>query len=484
VVKGTNLGPENYTQATGFPLPPTVGGTSITVTVGSSKVNAILFSSLASQVAAILPSKTPTGTGTVTVTYSGQSVSAPVIVVQNNIGIFTVDESGTGDAIAFLNADNGLITPAHAANPGDIVVLWGTGLGPVTSDETQPAVQADMPSVPLQVFIGGQPAEVLFHGRNACCSSIDTVYLKVPDGITGCAVPVIMQIGGATSSAISNTPSIAIANTGRTCTRVSQYFTGTGTHTYGVLSLDRFASTASVGPGYPQLKQDGVAGDFYSFTFPSAPLGSQMDVNSYGSCTLGAQVNGQATAPGVPYQLLDAGATIELNAPFENYAIPIGRTVHGDYSFTFDHTATTLALGQYTFSGTGGTDVGPLTATYTMPPLFVWTDQMSITAVNRTNGITVNWSGGDPAGYVTISGASGVSGPGGVFTEATFSCAARVSDGSFTVPAIVLLALPPTGRGALRVTGSSGPQLFGPPAGVEWASVASVFEYETFVVYQ
>lgn len=55
VVKGSNLGPATYIQATSFPLPNSVGDTSITVTVGSATVNAIMFYSLARQVAGILP---------------------------------------------------------------------------------------------------------------------------------------------------------------------------------------------------------------------------------------------------------------------------------------------------------------------------------------------------------------------------------------------------------------------------------------------
>jgi hypothetical protein len=35
VVKGANLGPANYTQATAFPLPLVIGSTSITVSVSS-----------------------------------------------------------------------------------------------------------------------------------------------------------------------------------------------------------------------------------------------------------------------------------------------------------------------------------------------------------------------------------------------------------------------------------------------------------------
>lgn len=220
VVKGAYLGPASYVQATSFPLPNSIGGTSITVTVGGATVNAIVFYTLASQVAAILPSSTPIGTGTLTLTYNSQMATAPITVVQNNIGIYTVSQSGFGDAIAFLNSDSQLITPTHAANPGEVVVLWGTGLRPVTFDETQPAMQANMTNVPLEACIGGQQAEILCRGRNACCSSADSVYVRVPPGVSGCRVSVLMQIG----DMVGNWTSIATVSNGRTCTPVVQRF--------------------------------------------------------------------------------------------------------------------------------------------------------------------------------------------------------------------------------------------------------------------
>src|SRR5262249_53481314 len=158
-----------------------IGGTSIQVTVGGTTVNAIMYYSLAAQIAAILPSKTPAGTGTLTVTYNGAvSGTSPIVVVANNIGISTLNTTGPGNGVATLPATNTVVSPGNAPNPGEIVTFWGTGLGAVSGDESQPALQSDLASIPLKVFIGGQPANVLFRGRNACCSGVDTIYVTVP----------------------------------------------------------------------------------------------------------------------------------------------------------------------------------------------------------------------------------------------------------------------------------------------------------------
>jgi uncharacterized protein (TIGR03437 family) len=455
VVKGTNLGPSDLAIATKFPFTTSIGGTSVQVTVGGTTVDAIMYYSLAAQIAAILPSKTPTGTGTVKVTYNGQSVTGPITVVQNNIGIFTVSTTGSGDAIAFLNAENGaactdpvrcLITPIHAANPGDVIVLWGTGLGPVTSDETQPAVQADMPNVPLQVFIGGKQANILFRGRNACCTAVDTVYATVPQGVTGCAVSVLMQVG----NLVSNSTSIAVAASGRTCTLTNP--TGSlspGTHSFGGMGLVRnVISIPAIGPVPGMLtKMDTAAGAFVKTTPASGQvLGSQADIAAYGSCAVTTSTGQTVPSPMTgTTQYLDAGPAITLTGPGINRMVV--RTNIGPatlYQATLDNTATTIVAGQYTFTGPGGADVGQFTATLNLPQPLTWTNQAAITAVDRASGVTVTWTGGDPAGYVQITGSSFVSGSGRTAAVASFTCTARASDGTFTVPPIVLLSLPPS----------------------------------------
>ena len=66
IVFGQNLGPAKIVQVSSFPLPTSQGlaGTSIKVTVSGTTVDAIMLYTLASQVAAVLPSNTPIGTGT------------------------------------------------------------------------------------------------------------------------------------------------------------------------------------------------------------------------------------------------------------------------------------------------------------------------------------------------------------------------------------------------------------------------------------
>jgi uncharacterized protein (TIGR03437 family) len=485
VVKGSGLGPPDVVQASGFPLPKSLGGTSVAVTVGGTTASAIMFYAQASQVAAILPSATPLGEGTVTVQYNGQSISAPITVVQNRIGIFTVNESGSGDAIAFVNTDGGLVTPSHAANPGEVVVFWGTGLGPVDFDETNAAVDADMPQVPLQVLIGGREAEVVFRGRNSCCSSIDTVYVRIPEGVSGCAVSMNMQIGGSTSAAITNSTTIAVASSGRRCARVSPdpTMSGTGTRAFAGFGLNRLVNTFPANAP----KTDSASSAFQRVTFASTPPpGSQMDINSYDSCTTTVTLARTQNPPSPnAVQYLDAGRSIGFSGSFGDATLTSTTSAAGtSYQTILDTTGKSLTPGQYTFSANGGADVGAFTAAYSMLAPFLWTNAFyNHDTVNRAAGVTVQWAGGDPEGYVVVGGNSLLLGS-TTTTSGTvaFACTARVSDGSFTVPPYVLLSLP-TGSGALTVYSVAKPQPLAPPPGIDEASATTTVFYSSAVVF-
>lgn len=153
-------------------------------------------------------------------------------------------------------------------------------------------------------------------------------------------------------------------------------------------------------------KSDFAEISFDKITIPSTtPTGSQLDINSYGSCSV-INYNYQGTPPlnnfgSITY--LDAGPSISAMGPASFGTKSIPELTYGGpyYSAQLDQTATTLVPGAYTFTGTGGADVGAFTANYTLPQIFTWTDPSTITSVTRGSSVTVHWSGGNPSGYVT-----------------------------------------------------------------------------------
>ena len=79
-------------------------------------------------------------------------------------GIFTTN----GYALAVRAADWSLIQPGNAAGRGDTIILYATGLGPVSLDvpdgEPAPADPLARTQDPFDVLIDGEPCQVLFSG--------------------------------------------------------------------------------------------------------------------------------------------------------------------------------------------------------------------------------------------------------------------------------------------------------------------------------
>ena len=83
-------------------------------------------------------------------------------MVASAFGLLTTN-NGTGPLQGFDANNKGvLLSFSAAANPGEILELWGTGLGPTPNDATGVAV-----SPTAQVFIGGIAAKVSYAGRSS-----------------------------------------------------------------------------------------------------------------------------------------------------------------------------------------------------------------------------------------------------------------------------------------------------------------------------
>src|SRR6516164_4749782 len=233
VIKGTGLGPANISFDSKPFQNTSLSGTSIAITAANgTTVNALMYYTSDSQVAALLPSNTPPGRGTFTVTYNGQT-SAPQNhnIEMSSVGIFSIDSSGGGPAIVTY-PDYSLVSPVKAANcggpnttcgaanPGDVLIIWATGLGPVSggSDSSGAGLGQNMPTVPLTLYLGGVPITPSYQGRSGCCIGEDQIVFTVPNNVpTGCAVPLVIQIG-TTAGTISNSTVMPVATGSRNCT--------------------------------------------------------------------------------------------------------------------------------------------------------------------------------------------------------------------------------------------------------------------------
>ena len=237
IVTGSGLGPANIAVAPAAFQSTSLSGTSVKVTVNATTVNALMYYTSATQVAALMPSSTPTGgfgtnnpsaQVTITVRYNGED-SAPTPfqgVGSSSAGLFTVDSSGSGpaivtypdyslvSAIAAVNC-GGPNTACGSANAGDTLTLWLTGLGPVPGGDGPGSLGQSIPNLPLTVWLGGVQAPVVYQGRSGCCIGLDQIVFTVPNNVpAGCAVPLVIQI----ATIVSNSTVIPVANASRTCT--------------------------------------------------------------------------------------------------------------------------------------------------------------------------------------------------------------------------------------------------------------------------
>ena len=453
---GTNLS-STTVPLQGAPLQTTLSGVSLSVTVGTTTTQPLLYFLSPGQINAVLPSATPVGTGTITVTNSaGTSAPFTIQVVEGAFGLLTFNY-GSGPLAGF-NASNGgaYLGFSAAANPGDVLELWGTGLGPVADDTKGGPV-----SPTADVYIGGIAANVQYSGRSGYIG-LDQINVVVPSGLSGCYVSVVIQTG----KYVSNFATIPVAASGRTCSDADNPLTAsvldqinqTGSLSMGLVSVNQLNNPGiSIdGVTYGAGTTDTGRASFSKITsgqIDGGALAAVLDgFSSLGSCFVEFFTTSSVTTTTLPlafqFTSLNAGTEVNLNGPDGTIGMPLQTSNGIDSYATPAGTAAFIPSsgGAFTFSnGSGGPDVGAFTTpSIEFAAPVTWSNTSSISTVTRSNGLTVNWTGGDPSTHVAITGISlaDVNGSSSEYLAGYFSCRAPTSAGTFTVPPAVLLSLP------------------------------------------
>jgi hypothetical protein len=266
------------------------------------------------------------------------------------------------------------------------------------------------------------------------------VNVTIPAGVSaGCAVSVV-AVGG---SNVSNTVTIPVNPGGGVCSDPILGVTGTeilnlgGKTTFNSGSVEVVQSTVS------SVVRDVALGDFSSQQ--GSQTASGVGYASPGNCIVTPQTGGASTF--TPTQL-DAG-TLSITGPLGTQTVTL--VSPGSYSVKLPTGFVPAAGGTFTFNATGGTtpgaSVGAFSASLNFTAALVWSNQSSITAVNRAQGQTISWTGGASNTFVIIEGGSTDSSS---EVSVSFSCFAAASAGQFTIPGYILDALP-AGTGSLEV---------------------------------
>jgi uncharacterized protein (TIGR03437 family) len=461
-VFGKNLGPGGLKQVTAFPLLPNWEGITIKVTVDGTTVDAVPISYAAvnaassTQVSAILPSNTPNGDGTLVLSFNNQpSAAFNVKVVEHSFGLYTLNSAGSGPAV-MTDPDYNVNFLTQSMKPGQVVVLWGTGLGPVTGQEFNgPPLPANL-DYDVKVYIGGKLANVTYHGRSGCCAGLDQIAVEIPQGVDGCYVPLAVSVDGV----VSNFTTISVAANGGACS-AEGFVTGQelsdaqgrDSLRLGTIFLSRLTFKFSVpGLGDITFSTDSGNADFYKYDFNQLIRShGTSGFGSIGSCSVFVYSGDdpQNIDPIVGTGL-DAGNFIGLTGPKGDKQLTKEAT--GVYSARlgggspFGGEPLYLDPGPYTAKGTGVTDVKAFTAQLNLPEAVTWSNQDAISNINRSQDLLVTWTGGDQNSYVTIYGASSIEVP--KPAGAGFLCLERADKHQFSIPSVVLSALPPTGASA------------------------------------
>lgn len=197
-IYGTSLS-TSTAQAAAVPLPTTLGGASVRV----GGMSAPLFYASPTQINAMIPYSLPTNTpATVFVLNNGAASNA--VSINTTVANPGVASFSDGTIIA-THLDGSLVFAASPAAPGEIIVIYCTGLGP-----TNPTVTAGTaaPVSPLAqtsntaVTIGNLPATVLFSGLTPGEAGLYQIDLTVPASAPAGNLQLVVNAGSIASSPV------------------------------------------------------------------------------------------------------------------------------------------------------------------------------------------------------------------------------------------------------------------------------------------
>ena len=415
-------------------MPTQLGGTTVTVGGIAARLLSIAPGQIDFQVPASL-----SGPAAVIVTTRLGSSAPYTITTDGNFGVFTRGFAGCGPAAALNPPRDGVVSvnsPEASLSPGDNFAIFGTGLFPI---DPAPPDGIPAPSSPLAEYKGelsgavfdidGPAGPIDFAGLAPGWVGLNQLNLRLPEGVRdGCAVPVLVSAG---TSGTSKPVTLSIRRGGGPCADPSTESFGAirweRVFTHGPESdsvIDRVAVSLQASPGRRRPA---------SPRFERGARGYNQRVNLGLECAV----------PG--YHSLDAG-DITATGPGLNAARamvnPLGPPDNGRVTGLTQHIAVlppgTLRPDRFKIAASGGSDLRPFDAEIQIGSGIEISTPIARAAVfDRKAPITLAWTGGGADSWVTLRIISHQ----GTFDQFSY-VQAPASDGSITMPAEGLVALP------------------------------------------
>lgn len=184
------------------PLPTTLAGTQVMIDGTAIPLFDVININGTEQISAQAPFEIAGQQSVNLVINNGRAQSSSVEVTTSAAqpGIFLPD----GVDGAFLHTDYSLVTTAKPASPGEVVLLYCTGLGAVTPAGTTGAVASSetlsITNITPTVSVGGASAEISFHGLAPALVGLYQINFTVPTGTPSGRASVVVTSNGVASN--------------------------------------------------------------------------------------------------------------------------------------------------------------------------------------------------------------------------------------------------------------------------------------------
>lgn len=172
--------------ASSTPLPREMGGVSVFVNGVQAPLLVVYSHNGQDQINLQVPWQTPTGlsAATIEIVDGGDTVATfQADSYTEDPGIFTYQ----GYGLAIRNANGRLVGPDNPVSPGDVIILYTTGLGPVTVDvpngEPGPSDPLAYTEDPFAAVVNGEPCQVLFSGLAPSFTGLYQLNLVLPNDL-------------------------------------------------------------------------------------------------------------------------------------------------------------------------------------------------------------------------------------------------------------------------------------------------------------
>ncbi len=183
--------------ATGMPLPRMLGSTMVHISGTETPLNYVSPSQINAQV----PVDLPPGSARLTVMSGDVETSAvTLLVAATGPGIFTYGQ----DRAVATHANGSLITGDNPAEPGETIIVYLTGIGPVSpqpgSGQASGVDPLSRATLPFSASIGGRAAPVDFLGMTPYLVGLAQANIRVPTGVASGDLAVVITVSGAVSN--------------------------------------------------------------------------------------------------------------------------------------------------------------------------------------------------------------------------------------------------------------------------------------------